>query len=150
MIGAQDSYYQVMDVENDFKYRYPFNGDDAKDPAARLKAASVRAEPCRPRDCTGNSYGSLGVFDKSWIGLICRPPLPLSSPSSPRATGPRCGPHPKSAMGSAAGPPLGVAISIVWSMLGTVILLKLIDASFGLRVGVDEELLVGVAPRARL
>ena len=35
-------------------------------------------------------------------------------------------------------------------MLGTVILLKLIDASFGLRVGVDEELLVGVAPRARL
>jgi len=35
----------------------------------------------------------------------------------------------------------GVAISIVWSMLGTVILLKLIDASFGLRVGVDEELL---------
>eukprot|EP00232_Nephroselmis_pyriformis_P027590 CAMPEP_0182865174 /NCGR_PEP_ID=MMETSP0034_2-20130328/7551_1 /TAXON_ID=156128 /ORGANISM="Nephroselmis pyriformis, Strain CCMP717" /LENGTH=186 /DNA_ID=CAMNT_0024997461 /DNA_START=38 /DNA_END=598 /DNA_ORIENTATION=- len=47
-IGAQDSYYQVMDVENDFKYRSPFNGDDAKAPAARLKAASASVAALEP------------------------------------------------------------------------------------------------------
>lgn len=36
----------------------------------------------------------------------------------------------------------GIAISVVWSMLATAVLLKLIDATLGLRVGVDEELLV--------
>jgi len=35
----------------------------------------------------------------------------------------------------------GIAISIVWSMLATGVLLKLIDLTMGLRVGIDEELL---------
>mmetsp|Transcript_64388 Transcript_64388/g.94277 ORF Transcript_64388/g.94277 Transcript_64388/m.94277 type:complete len:727 (+) Transcript_64388:235-2415(+) len=35
----------------------------------------------------------------------------------------------------------GIAVSIGWSMLGTGILLKLIDLTLGLRVGIDDELL---------
>jgi len=44
----------------------------------------------------------------------------------------------------------GIAVSIGWSMLGTGILLKLIDITLGLRVGIDDELLVHSRPPTSL